>query len=234
MRKHWVVATVLTIGASALLTVFFLRVPLVPAQASKEGRQIDYLLTLQFIIGGAIFALVLVFLLYSVVVFRRRPGDMEDGPPIEGSRALEMVWTVVPLVIVLSLAAYGSVALRDMIGAPPGPELVVKVEARQFGWRFEYPQYGFTSPMLRLPVDQPVLLRITSRDVVHSFWVPEFRTKQDALPGRETRLRITPTLVGDYMVQCAELCGLAHWAMKAPVSVVTADDFQRWVTAQRR
>lgn len=160
MRKHWIVVTALTIAVSALLAVFFLTVPLLPAEAATVARQIDTLFKVQFVIGGGIFALVVVFLLYSVVAFRRRPEDAEDGPPVEGNAALETVWTVIPLVIVLSLAIYGGLVLRDMLQPPHGRELVVKVDSLQWGWRFEYPQYGVSSPLLRVPVGQPVLLAL--------------------------------------------------------------------------
>ncbi|MBI2918635.1 MAG: cytochrome c oxidase subunit II [Chloroflexi bacterium] len=234
MRKHWIAVIALTIVGAALLALLFLKVPLVPAQAAKQAAQIDTLLTVQLALGGAIFALVMVFLVYSVIAFRRRPGDTDDGPPTEGNAALETVWTIIPLALVLSLATYGGIVLRDMLRPPPGQELVVKVNAMQFAWLFEYPQYGFTSPQLRMPVDQPVLLRLASRDVIHSFWVPEFRVKMDAVPGMEKHLRITPTVIGNYQVQCAELCGLLHWAMRAPVSVVDGAAFQQWIAEQRK
>ena len=234
MRKHWVILTALVAIASALLTVVFFTVPLVPVAASQQAKPVDSLLKVMFSIGGAIFALVVIVLLYSVVVFRCRPGDTSDGPPLEGHKALETMWTLVPLAIVISLATWGGIELRDMLRPPAEMELVVKVDSFQWGWRFEYPQYGFSSPMLALPADRPVLFRLTSRDVIHSFWIPEFRLKQDSVPGRETYLRITPTRPGDYGLRCAELCGRAHWAMQAQVKVVDADAFQRWAEGMRR
>ena len=110
----------------------------------------------------------------------------------------------------------------------------VKVIGSQWSWRFEYPQYGITSAELRVPVDKQVLLKLTSTDVIHSFWVPEFRVKQDAVPGDNMikDLRITPTLIGDYKVRCAELCGRQHAYMESPVIVKSEADFQAWVTEQ--
>ncbi|MBI2866223.1 MAG: cytochrome c oxidase subunit II [Chloroflexi bacterium] len=234
MRKHWVIPTALTVVISVLVILLFLNTSFLPLNASDQGRPVDTLFRVMFALGGIIFVLVMVILLYSVLAFRRRPGDMEDGPPLEGHAGLETVWTLVPLAIVVILAVYGGIVLKDIIGPPPGEELVVRVDSFQWGWRFEYPQHGVISPVLRLPVDRPVLLELTSRDVVHSFWVPEFRVKQDAVPGMTTHLRITPTLIGEYRLYCAELCGLAHWAMQAPVSVLDQADFQRWVAEQRR
>ena len=107
--------------------------------------------------------------------------------------------------------------------------MVVKVTAQQWSWSFEYPSYGVTSTELHLPVDKQVLLQMTSRDVIHSFWVPEFRPKQDLVPGRITQLRITPTLIGNYKVRCAEMCGTSHAYMEQPVVVTNKADFDVWM-----
>jgi cytochrome c oxidase subunit 2 len=104
----------------------------------------------------------------------------------------------------------------------------------QWGWRFDYPDYGVSSNELHLLVDKQVVLRMTSMDVIHSFWVPEFRVKQDLLPGSETEYRITPDLVGDYKVRCAELCGTKHAYMEAPVIVQTREEFDKWITGQQQ
>jgi cytochrome c oxidase subunit 2 len=112
--------------------------------------------------------------------------------------------------------------------------MIVKVKAQQFSWSFEYPEYGgFVSSELHLPKDKQVLLKMESTDVIHSFWVPEFRVKQDIVPGRVTELRITPTLVGTYTVRCAELCGAAHYAMEKAVVVTEFDTFQQWALEQQ-
>jgi cytochrome c oxidase subunit 2 len=192
------------------------------------------MLRILFSIGGVVLALCLVLLIYSAIAFRHRPGDAEDGPPMEGGPRLETAWTLVPLAIVLYLAFQGAVMLRDINRVPPAAELEVKVTAFQWGWSFEYPQYGITSTEVRLPVDRPVLFKLTSTDVVHSFWVPEFRVKQDAVPGMVTALRVTPNRVGSYRVLCAEMCGVAHALMIAPVMVMEPAEFERWLEQQRR
>jgi cytochrome c oxidase subunit 2 len=109
---------------------------------------------------------------------------------------------------------------------------VVEVTGFQFGWRFDYPAYGVSSNDLYLPRGRQVLFKITSTDVIHSFWVPEFRIKQDAVPGRWTTLRVTPTEAGDFRIRCAEMCGYAHSAMFAPVVVVEPDQFEAWLAGQ--
>ncbi len=214
---------------STVLVAVFLNVSLFPTPASTQAGPIDRMLRIMFAIGGVILALCLVVLIYSAIAFRHRPGDAEEGPPVEGNPPLELVWTLVPLAIVLWLAFEGTIALRDISRASPEVELEVQVTASQWAWRFDYPQYGITTTELRLPVDRPVLFRLTSEDVIHSFWVPEWRVKQDAVPGMEQVLRVTPTRMGSYKAWCAELCGLAHSLMQAPVKVVEPAAFETWV-----
>jgi len=113
--------------------------------------------------------------------------------------------------------------------------MVVKVTGLQWSWTFEYePVNGLAvvSDELHVPVGKQVLLRMTSNDVIHSFWVPEFRVKQDLVPGRITELRITPTLEGNYKVRCAELCGTSHYSMEKPVVVSSQEEFDAWMTEQ--
>ena len=109
----------------------------------------------------------------------------------------------------------------------------IKVTGQQFTWVFEYPQYGIVSNELYLPVGQQVVLKMESTDVIHSFWVPEFRVKQDVVPGRVTEYRITPTLEGAYKVRCAELCGTSHAYMENPVIVTSQTGYDAWVAEQQ-
>ncbi len=235
MVRHVVVLTMLIGGLSAALIAYFLNFSLLPALASRQGEPVDNLFKLLFSIAAVFLSIVIVFLVYSVVAFRRQPGDETDGPPVHGHAALETAWTLIPLAIVVALGIYGAVVLTDITKASPsGQELEVEVTAFQFGWSFAYPQYSITSPELRLPLERPVLFKITSRDVIHSFWVPEFRVKQDAVPGKVTQLRVTPTRRGEYKAWCAELCGLAHAVMQAKVTVMGEGDWQQWVAEQRR
>ncbi len=130
----------------------------------------------------------------------------------------------------------GEVALG--LGASPETEgqeapLTVNVMGLQYAWIFTYPQTGIVSGELHIPVDEEVQLNITATDVLHAFWLPEFRIKQDAIPGRESQLRFTPTLVGDYPVICAELCGSYHGSMVTRLYVQTPEDYQTWVQEQQ-
>jgi len=135
--------------------------------------------------------------------------------------------------MVLGMAYIGAQNLGETRRADPDA-MVVNVTGFQWGWSFEYPEYGITSKELYLPVNKQVLLKMTSRDVIHSFWVPEFRVKQDLVPGRITELRITPTMLGDtYKVRCSEICGTSHAYMENPVIVVEKVAFDAWVAEQQ-
>jgi len=165
------------------------------------------------------------------VVFRRKKGDTTDAQHVEGNTNLEITWTILPLFLVMAFAYLGAGNLAEIRRADPNA-MPVKVTGFQWSWKFEYPAYGVTSDELHLPVGKQVLLQMTSNDVIHSFWVPEFRPKQDVVPGRITELRITPTLIGNYKVRCAELCGTSHAYMEKPVVVSTQADFDAWMAEQ--
>ena len=226
--KHFVIVAVLVAIVTAVVTIGLGNAQIVPPLASAEGLEVDRLFGLHIQIIAFLFALILVFTLYSVVVFRRKPGDDSDGQHIHGNTKLEIVWTVIPLITVLYFGVIGAQQLSQ-ITRPNSEELVVEVTAQQYAWTFHYPDWDITSPELNLPRDRQVLFQMTSLDVIHSFWVPEFRIKQDAVPGSTTELRITPTEVGAYKVRCAELCGTAHYSMLAPVNVLEPSDFEAWV-----
>jgi cytochrome c oxidase subunit 2 len=207
---------------------------LLPIAAAKQAEPIDRLFNIHFKVIAFLFSLIVGFMLYSIVVFRRRKGDMSDAPHIEGNTRLEVLWTVIPLGVVLFFAFLGSKALAETLQPEPKP-VRVRVVGSQWSWRFEYPDYKIVSNELVLPVNKQTLLELTSTDVIHSFWVPEFRVKQDLLPGGENmvrELRITPNVVGDYKVRCAELCGRLHSRMEAPVHVMETADFDQWVKDQ--
>jgi cytochrome c oxidase subunit 2 len=173
------------------------------------------------------FSLVVVFMVYAIFAFRKRNWDDAEGEHFHGNAILEIVWTVVPLIVVIVFAFIGVSSLANVTRAEEN-ELVVKVQGFQWAWSFEYPQ-GFASAELVLPVNQPARMEMTATDVLHSFWVPEFRLKQDLVPGQTTELRFTPIQVGEYKVRCAELCGLTHWNMETPVRVLTQEEYDRWL-----
>lgn len=214
---------------------------LAPA-ASLEADTSDYLILLTFDIATVVFVLCTVFLVYALIVFRRRPGDLSDGQHFHSHNALEIGWTVVPTIIVLGLWWLGVVEMRKtnfsavMAGEMPEGALHVKVTGQQWAWSFEYPGLvdnpslgELRSDELVLPVGRPVFFDIMSTDVIHSFWVPEMRFKMDAIPGRTNHVVYNPSVIGEYKVRCAEICGTDHAAMRAPVRVVSAEDFDAFV-----
>jgi cytochrome c oxidase subunit 2 len=228
--KHLVAVAVLVVIVTVLASMFLGSIDLLPVSASAQAVPIDNLFAKHVQVISFLFALIVVFLVYSVIVFRRKPGETGDGDHFEGHTGLEVLWTLAPLAIVLYFSYLGAQALAETRRVDP-QALEVNVIASQWSWRFEYPEYGVTSVTLNLPVDRQVLLKLTSTDVIHSFWVPEFRVKQDALPGKTMvkELRITPTLVGEYKVRCAELCGTSHAYMESPVIVMEQADFDAWL-----
>ncbi len=202
-----------------------------PVEASVQAVSIDWMWNWEVVAMSFLFSLIAVPMFYSMVVFRRRKGDTSDGEHIEGNTSLEITWTILPLFAVIVFAYMGAKSLGDIRRVDP-TAMVINVHAQQFTWTFEYPDYGFFSDELHLPVDKQVVLKMDSKDVIHSFWVPEFRVKQDVVPGRVTDYRITPSLIGDYKVRCAELCGTSHAYMQKPVIVSNQAQFTSWVAEQ--
>jgi cytochrome c oxidase subunit 2 len=229
---HHIIIVAILVFVMAALTYFGLDAAgLMPVQASAQSVNIDWLWNLEVITISFLFALIIVPLIYSLVVFRRRKGETGDGEHIEGNTTLEITWTVIPLFVVMGFAYLGAYSLGETRRLDP-QAMEIKVTAQQFAFSFEYPDYGIVSDELYLPVNKQVVLKMTSRDVIHSFWVPEFRIKQDIVPGRVTEYRITPTLLTSdqpFTVRCAELCGASHAYMLSNVHVVTQDDFNVWV-----
>lgn len=232
--RHFVIVAILII-VMTVLTYFGLNAAgLLPVQGSAQSVNIDWLWNLELMTMSFLFALIIVPLFYSLVVFKRRKGETGDGKHFEGNTTLEITWTVIPLFVVLGFAYLGAYSLGETRRVDP-QAMKIGVTAQQFAFSFEYPNLGFTSEELYLPVNKQVILNMTSRDVIHSFWVPEFRIKQDIVPGRTTEYRITPIRVTDqpYKVRCAELCGASHSYMLANVHVVTQEDFDTWAAARQ-
>ncbi|MCS7039420.1 MAG: cytochrome c oxidase subunit II [Anaerolineae bacterium] len=225
--RHAINVTVIILVSIFALLFIADNVQWMPVQASAEAKLIDWLFNLHIDIIVVLYVLVNGILLYSVFVFRRKKDDPSEGVYFHGNTRLEILWTVIPLIVVVYFAVLGAGVLRQTLEAADD-ELEVVVTARQWAWTFEYPEWGIASTELNLPVDRRVHLVLHSEDVTHSFWVPEFRLKQDTVPGQEHHLRLTPTRVGTYKVRCAELCGTSHAYMEAPVNVMTAEDFEIW------
>jgi cytochrome c oxidase subunit 2 len=224
------VALGIVFGAAATIVALF--VPWLPPNAAKERDGIDLVFWFTTAISIGVFALVAAVIAYSVVKFRVRPDDDSDGPPIHGHTGVEIVWTAIPALLVTAISVMSGIVLVQN-DRPDKNRLNVDVLARQFEWTFSYPdQKNLTSAQLRLPVGRSVELHLSAADVIHSFWVPEFGQKQDALPGQDTKLVITPTKIGTYPVICTELCGLGHALMRTTAIVMKPAAFDAWVKNQ--
>jgi len=233
------IAQMLIIGAiaSALGIALGLIIDWFPTSASSQASKIDTVYDVLLIVSVPVFVLVTVVVLFSVWKFRQRPGEeLADGPPIHGNTRLEVIWTAIPAILLVALCTYAYVTLTDIEEAQAG-EMRINVIGQQFTWTFEYPQAEgepIRSNQLYLPEGRPVRFHVTTRDVIHDFWVPAFRMKIDAVPGIETKVRVTPDRIGRYPVVCAELCGLGHALMRQTAHVVSREDFTAWMEEQRR
>src|SRR4051794_14750897 len=233
MRRGPIVA-LLGIGilAGGIATAVALLITWLPPVASKERARIDDVFWFTVAICIGIFALVVAVLLYSVLRFPAAPDDDSDGPPTHGHTGLEIVWTLIPTVLVTAIGIFSAIVLarNDALGKNV---FRVNVTAQQFAWSFQYPEAkNLTSGTLRLPVGRSVLLTLKAKDVIHSFWVPEFGQKEDTVPGLTTTLHITPTRTGTFPVICTELCGLGHATMRSQAIVMTQAAFDKWLKSQ--
>jgi len=228
-------------------------VNLLPEEASINAPIYDELFKILFIIGLILFIGMTALVIYSLLKFRKKEGEIGDGIALEGNLSLEIIWTIIPSIIVLFVGIY-SYNIYDRMGGMNAlnhnhenmnansekiwagisqsdsrlGETPIEVSAMQFAFLFNYPQGEFISGELHVPVDQKISIKMESKDVIHAFWIPEFRIKQDIIPGQPTILNFTPTKIGKYPIICAELCGPYHGGMRASIIVEDKSDYERW------
>ena len=228
-RRHLLVAgaawAVLSVVGIALLA----GIQIIPVIASNEAEIEDRAFVLLTVLSVPVLMFVVVGLVYSAVRFRAN-GDEGDGPPVHGHRGFQAMWLGVSFALVIGLFAYGAIGLVDIRGAQAS-DFEVQVSGEQWAWHFTYPS-GVTSKELHIPVDTRVHLVINSTDVIHSFWVPAFGIKQDAVPGRPTQVYLTATMAGTYPGLCAELCGFGHTDMRLDAVVSDRAELNAWLNAQ--
>jgi cytochrome c oxidase subunit II len=225
------VAIGVVIGVALTLTAVLLQ--WLPESASEEFDRIQAIYWFATVISIAIFSLVSAVIVYSVWKWRVPDDDDADGPPIHGHTGLEILWTAVPAVLVTAIGIVSAVVLARNGEAGNRP-LEVQVMGQQFAWKFGYSDYeGVETGELVLPVGREARFTMTSVDVIHSFWVPNFGQKMDAVPGIETTILVTPKRTGDFAVICTELCGLGHATMRAKARVVTQAEFADWVEVEQ-
>ncbi len=209
--------------------------------ATEQGRATRELYDLVFGIGAAIFFLVEGMIVFTVVRYRRQPGDTELPPQTHGNNLVEVIWTAIPTVIVLFLFVVSWQTLTKVDGQAPA-QVHVRAVAQRYQWTFDYLDAGgntvFTQQFaqgadggLELPVGEPILVSLRSEDVIHAFYVPKFLFKRDVVPGRENAFNFTIDDVGTYRGQCAELCGPSHGQMLFEVHAVTRADYDTWLAA---
>ena len=227
---------VVGIIATAIGIAIGLTIHWFPPADSTQADKIDTLWDVLIIATVPVFVLVTVIVCFSVIEFRMRPGEENlDGPPIHGNTRLEVVWTTIPAILIVGLVTYAYVVMRDIEQAPAaGNERVVAVTGQQFAWSFAYNEGGkkFTTAQLYLPAGKSVKFDVQSKDVIHDFWVPDFRMKIDAVPGITTHYRVTPknpAAIGDHAIVCAELCGLGHAFMRQTAHILAPAEFDKWV-----
>ncbi|HEV7719741.1 MAG TPA: cytochrome c oxidase subunit II [Iamia sp.] len=210
-----------------------------PDSATEQGDTVLDLWSPAVIAALAVGCLVWGLIVWSVVRYRKR----NDGLPtqVEEHIPIEIAYTVVPIVIVVVLFVFGSLAFRDVRATSATPDNTVTVTGFQWSWQFAYEGTdvviegdgeGNDGPELVLPVGETTRLDLISVDVAHSFWVPEFLSKTDLIPGVDNRIDVTPTKEGTYRGRCAEFCGLDHWRMYFQVRLVSPEEFDAWLAEQ--
>jgi cytochrome c oxidase subunit II len=224
-----------------------------PPQATAESKLVDDLFSILVALGTFIFLGVTGVILYSMLFYQSGRYDIRDGPHIEGNVTLEVVWTAIPIALVLWIAThsyqvYGQMAVRGPMeivhfhspletepayAAEPAmvmpPMEEIEVSARQWSWSFHYPEANVTSAELHLPVDRRIHLTMRSEDVLHGFYVPAFRLKQDIIPKREIEFEFTPIRPGRYRLNDSQFSGTYFALMGADVVVESPEDYQQWL-----
>jgi cytochrome c oxidase subunit II len=219
-----------TIALTAVISAVMVPINWNGQGASAEAPKIDHLLNVMIVLSAFVFSLVMVMLFYALWKFKAKPGDESDGEAIHGNTRLEIAWTLIPTVIVLFAGGYSWKVLDD-IEEPVKDHLTVDVFSQQYAWSFAYPgkDYAWKEGEFHVPVNRQVQFKMHAQDVIHSFWVPEWRIKKDNVPGIVTTAIVTPDKVGTYQLVCTELCGFGHATMRAKVVVESPAKFSKWV-----
>lgn len=229
----WVVFTALALAGGVLMNPF-------PTVGAEEAEFSDHAFRVMTYMAAPVLGFVLATVVYSVVRFRS-PGPDGDGPPLRGDGAVPRVWLGATGILAIVVMIYPGLTGLAELRSDSTYDLEVTVTGMRWSWLVEYPEQDISARELVLPVDRRVRFNITAPagDVLHSFWIPAFRLKLDAVPGQINQLYITPTNPGDgtsdaaYRLQCAELCGLMHARMLMNVRVVSEGEFEQWVAEQK-
>lgn len=198
----------------------------IPEVASNLAGKVDGVLLTITLLSLFFFVLITVILVVFAIKYRRKRDD-EETPYITGSEPLEIIWTVIPSILLIALFVYGFVVYKEM-RTPPADSVDITVTGKQWLWTFDYYNGKKTLNELYVEQNRPVRLVMMSDDVLHSFFVPGFRVKQDVLPGRYVQLWFTPTKIGTFDIFCAEYCGTGHSVMLGKVNVLSPEAYDIW------
>ena len=233
--------SVLRAGAPLLLIGLLGGCLLPPEPVTEVGEDVFNLYVIVLILPGIVFVGVEGFILYAIVRYRRKPGDETLPEQIHGNTAVEVIWTLIPTVIVLILFGFSMATLGDVEARSENPGVTVQVDGFQWNWTFRYEDgpvvqaQGGEPPVLTVPVGEPVRLVLNSLDVNHSFYVPQFLIKRDLIDlgenGRDNELEFTITEAGTYAGQCAEFCGTSHAEMVFTVEAMPREEFDAYLAA---
>ena len=208
---------------------------------STPGKEINGLAYFVLAISAGVFLVVSVLLIHVITRYRSRPGDNSEPPQVFGSLQVELAWTIIPILIVVVIFLSTARVLFSVQDAPKPPDaLDVVVTGHQYWWEFQYPQYGVvTANELHLPLStaaspRATYMKLTSADVIHSFWVPALTGKTDLIPNRVNEMWVDPQATGLFLGQCTQFCGPEHAKMLLRVYVDTPEQFQQWIAAQQK
>lgn len=231
----WAVLTVVFELIFWLLSTQFITWQILPPGAGDRSDEINTVMWVFTFLSIPVFFMVVVFAYYSVGAWGARARPRLEGPAMLVNPRFITWWIAISLVLVIVLYVFGLAFLAQVDAKPTGSSVLqVNVTGEQWLWNYTYPQYGnIGGSELELVVNRPTTFSITSMDVQHSFWVPAFDIKQDAVPGETTNISVTPKVIGNYQVRCAELCGIYHSYMETPVHVVSQTDFDAWMAKQQ-
>ena len=222
------------LGLTVLLTIFALTVPtrLMGPPASPTMRAVESTMTVEHVLA----ALAGCGIDNAVIELDAAEPPIGDGPPIRGNGRVTVAWIAVSTGLTMFALIWGLGEMQSLSADASTPNaMVVNVTGQQWVWTFSYPQNGnVESEQLYLPVNRPVVFHVTSKDVIHSFWVVQMGIKIDANPGEVTKTGVVPDRLGTFDVRCAELCGLLHAHMETQAHVVSSSNFAAWITAQER
>lgn len=207
-----------------------------PENVSSYGGDVDFIFHLIYYITATVFVLVAIAMIVFLIVYRRQEG--ERAAYYHGSTALEITWTTITFLIMILLAFVSRSTWAKIKKEMPASDVVIKVTGKQFAWDITYPgpdgEFGTEDDLvleneMHVPVNKPIRLVLSSVDVIHSFFLPNLRFKQDALPGREIPAWFDVTKPGRYEIACAELCGFGHYTMRGWLTAYTPEEYAKWV-----